>query len=160
MIVNSIGVGSYNYMNNNFRAKNNRENISVVSLKDADNLKYDVEYTKLNRLKNDVNIVGDDINIYFRNGISNSQVSGMAYDHIINLEYACKGFNSNRMIIKGKVDNTAVSLRYDIMGNNVNITGDISEIDENVLTLMNMLARDFSDVVNNQINLATFVILS
>lgn len=158
MIVNNVGIGSYNYVNN-FRAKSDRESMSVVSLKDADDLKYDVEYNKLSRLKNDVNIIGDDINIYFRNGISNSQVSGMAYNHFINLEYACKGFNPNKMIIKGKIDNKEVSLKYDIMGNNVNITGNISEIDDNVLTLMNMLARDFSDVVSNQMNLATFVIL-
>lgn len=163
MIVNKVGFNIYNtnYMrtNSSFKARNVENNSTLISLKDADNLKYDVEYNKLARFKNDVNIAGENINIDFKHGLNGSRVTGKAYNHELNLEYVCKGFNPNKMAIRGDIDGNPVSLRYEIIGNNVNITGDLSAIDKDTLTLMNMLSRDYSEVANNQINLATMIIL-
>ena len=145
---------------NVFRAKSKDDMISTVSLRNADELKYDVEYNKISRLKNDVNIIGKDINIYFKPNINSSRVIGGAYNHNLDLEYVCKGFSPNKMLIRGRIDNQDVELRYNIIGNNVNIQGDTSGLDENTITLLNMLSRDFSALISNQLNLATMIMLA
>ena len=167
MIVNRAASISYNNFNRlvknnntNFYGKNDKETIKVISLKDADNLKYDVEYNKLSRFKNNFNIIGDNIDIIVINGINGSKVTGNAYNHNIDAKYICPGYNSNKMIIKGNIDGKNIFLKYNIMGNNVNIEGDLSELDNQTITLLNMLARDYSEVANNQINAATTIMLA
>ena len=165
MIVNNIGFRPYQNVKfsglsnvNILSTKDKNESTKIVSLKDADNLKYDVEYNRLSRFKTDTNIVGENIDIYFKNWLSGSKVMGTAYNHVINLEYTSTGFNPNKMNIKGKIDTDEISLTYNILGNNVKIEGDISAIDDKTLTLMNMLARDYSEVTTNQMNIAAMLI--
>lgn len=141
-----------------FQSKKNKD-INVVSLKGADELKYEVEYNKNSRWKNESNIVGDDIDVNFKTGLGRNKLSGSAYNHNLDLEYVCKGFNPNRMTINGKIDNKNISLEYNLMGNNVNIEGDISEIDENTLNLINMLAKDYSVIANNQLMLTAMILI-
>lgn len=164
MIINGINSNLYNYTGlskmNNFKAEKEQNSRKILSLREADNLKYEVEYNKVARLKNDVNIVGDNINIYFRPGLNGTKVDGVAYNHVLNLEYVCKGFNPNKMGIKGRIDNKDISIKSVISGNNVTIEGDTSNIDNETMTLLNMLSRDFTEVTANQINLATMFMLS
>lgn len=166
MLINKVNVYSnlpnntLKYTSNVFRAKSGDEKISVVSLRDADELKYDVEYNKVSRFKNDVNIIGKNVNVYFKPNINSSRVIGSAYNHNLDLEYVCKGFSPNKMLIRGQIDNNVIELRYNIIGNNVNIQGDISNIDKDTITLLNMLSRDFSALISNQLNLATMIMLA
>ena len=141
-----------------FQAKKNKD-IKVVSLRGADELKYDVEYNKNSRWKNESNIVGENIDVNFKTGLGRNKLSGSAYNHNLELEYACKGFNPNKMTISGKIDNKNVSLEYNIVGNNVNIEGDISEIDEETLNLINMLAKDYSVIANNQLMVTAMILI-
>ena len=143
-----------------FQSKQRDKNVMVVSLKGADELKYDLEYNKVSKWRNDTNVVGDDVDVNFKHGLGGSKLTGNAYSHNINLEYDCKGLDPNKMTIKGKIDNKNVDLKYNILGNNVNIEGDISEIDENTLNMMNMFAKDYAVIANEQLMLAALMIVA
>ena len=168
MNINRINYNPYNYGNYGIQPHNtqpafgsrNDENSTLISLRDADELKYDVEYNIISKLKNDLNITGENINVYFKNNINSSKLTGDAFNHNFDVEYSCKGFNPNKMYLKGRVDNNPIKLKYVIAGNNVKIEGDISRLDDNTITLLNMIARDFTEIVNNQINIATMIMLS
>lgn len=133
---------------------------NTFSLKEAENLKYDLEYNKVSKWKNEYKVTGDNIDLELRHKFSSSTLKGSAYNKDLDLEFCNNGFNPNNMKLKGKIDGKEISLDCEINEKNINISGDLKDIDEETLNLLNIIAIDHAKSAKENLMFMTVLFLT
>lgn len=154
---NNFYVNNYTKQNkNNFLTKKNIENHDkvnfcakkdyvVISCREADDLKYDLEFTKPSVFKGDFEITGEDVELTIKNKIvSGRDISGTAYnkDISINITSGVKGALKGNVL--GYIDGKPIDIKY--QGNSsmksVKLAGNLEDIDSKLMPLVVMLISD------------------
>ena len=124
-----------------FRGK---EGGTVISCREADNMRYDINYTKRSFWKNDYKMLGDDVDLYVKdNGFTgNRSISGKGFGHDFDINISTKTFSLNNGKVTGKIDGNDIELKYNHGGNRVIIEGDMDSIQGEERALLTMLISD------------------
>lgn len=122
-----------------------KDNFTSYSCKEADMLKYDLEYSKPSFLNGNYNISGKDIELEVKNTFfSGRTVRGNAYGKDVNLDLTTKILSINNGRVKGKIGDKEINLQYEANENakNVKISGDFDSLDDKDKTLAIRLVMD------------------
>lgn len=155
---NNTGVSSlpkYNIKNNSlnglsqdtvcFKGKEEKTEYKNYSCKDADMLKYDLEYSKTSLFNRNYEIIGDDVELSVKNTLTSGQnIVGKAYDKDVNININSGTFGIRKGNAKGSVNNKEFDIKYQTNENskNIKIAGDIEHLDDKEKALLIMLISD------------------
>lgn len=132
-----------------------KDNFTSYSCKEADMLKYDLEYSKPSFINGNYNISGKDIELEVKNTLFSGKrtVCGNAYGKDVNLDLTTKILSVNNGCVKGKIGDKEINLQYEANENakNVKISGDFDSLDDKDKTLairlvMDKFENDYADV--------------
>lgn len=128
-----------------FTFTSKKEEYTTISCKEADNLRYDVEYTKPSAMKGNFEISGDEIELVVKNKMNGvREITGTAYDKEINIKLDSGILGSTKGKLTGTIDNTTLDLKY--KGNNnskkIQLAGNLEQIEDKFMPLITMLISD------------------
>lgn len=115
------------------------------SCKDADMLKYDLDYSKPSFFNRGYEIVGDNVELVVKNKLGGAQnVSGEAFESTINVTIDSGIFGIRKGTVKGVIGDKEIEAEYRANENskNIKIKGDIEHFDEKEKALILMLISD------------------
>lgn len=115
------------------------------SCKDADMLKYDLDYSKPSFFNRGYDIVGDDVELVVKNKLGGAQnITGEAFESTINVTIDSGVFGIRKGSVKGVIGDKEIQAEYRANENskNIKIKGDIEHLDEKEKALLLMLISD------------------
>ena len=127
-----------------FKAKEN-DIYKTYSCKDADMLKYDLDYSKPSFLKGKYEITGDDVELEVKNKFGGTQnIKGEAFGSPVNLDIGSGFFGVRKGEVIGMIGDKAVNFKYQANENakNIKISGNIDQLDDKNKALVIMLVTD------------------
>lgn len=130
-----------------FKGKNDdaEKDYKNYSCKDADMLKYDLEFSKPSFFNRGYDIVGDDVELVVKNKMGGVQnISGEAYENAVDVNIDSGLFGVRKGSAKGVIGDKNFELEYRANENskNIKIKGDIEHLDDNEKALLLMLISD------------------
>ena len=130
----------------NFMSKTKEKNsYKAYSCKDADMLKYDLEYSKPGFFKGKYEINGDDVELEVKNKFGGVQnVFGEAYGKRMDIDIDSGFFGVRKGEVTGYIGDAPIYLKYQVNENakNVKIQGDFESLDKDSQALVIMLIND------------------
>ena len=128
----------------NFQAKK-KEVYKNYSCKDADMLKYDLEYTKPSYFRRNYEIYGDDIELTAKNKVGGAQVvSGNAYDESFQIKIDSGVFGVRKGEVTGTVEGKKLNVAYMANENakSIKLSGNFEDFNDKNKALIIMLIND------------------
>ena len=130
----------------NFMSKSKeKDSYKTYSCKDADMLKYDLEYSKPGFFKGKYEINGDDVELEVKNKFGGVQnVFGEAYGKRMDIDIDSGFFGVRKGEVTGFIGDAPIYLKYQVNENakNVKIQGDFESLDKDSQALVIMLIND------------------
>lgn len=148
-----------------FKAKKKDEEFTTFSCKDADMLRYDVEYTKPSLIKGSYEILGDDISLKVnKKTLSGRDIIGNVNGKDVNVNISSGALESCfKGTIKGSIDNKPIELKYRGSENyrSVRLAGNHQDVDSSVMPALLMVLTDkIRDDKANDDMIATAIVAS
>ena len=122
-----------------------KEAYKTYSCKDADMLKYDLEYTKPNFFTRNYEIYGENLELVAKNKWGGAQnVSGNAYDEDFDVNIDSGLFGVRKGKVTGFAQGKELNIGYMVNENakSIKLTGNIDELDDKNKALLIMLITD------------------
>lgn len=130
----------------NFKSKNKEKDVyKTYSCKDADFLKYDLEYSKPTYLKGKYEINGEEVELEVKNKLGGVQnIRGEAFDNDINVNIDSGFFGVRKGRVFGNVGEQEFDLKYLANENakSIKIAGNMDAFDDKTKALIIMLITD------------------
>ena len=121
------------------------ENFKRYSCKGADELKYDLEYTKPSFFNRNYDISGEEISLSVKNKLLGVQnVSGIGYGEAVNIDIDSGVFASRKGTVTGTINGKTIVVKYRANENakSINLSGNIEDLDEKSKNLLIALISD------------------
>ena len=148
-----------------FKAKKKEDEFTAFSCKEADMLRYDVEYTKPSLLKGSYEILGDDLGLKVnKKTLAGRDIVGNVNGKDVNINISSGALESCfKGTIKGSIDNKPIELKYRGSENyrSIRLAGNHQDIDSSVMPALLMVLTDkIRDDKANDDLIATAIVAS
>lgn len=140
----------------------------TFSLKDADILKYDLDYSIPYGLKNNYNITGENVELKVKNSVGGVQkVTGSAFGYNVNIKLSSGLLGDRAGSVIGNIGNKDIFLNYE--GNEksrrIKLAGDVDLLEDNekklfILLIGDKIKYDIEELKRADNNLSMLMLLS
>lgn len=116
-----------------------------ISCKEADGLRYDLEYSKPSIMRGNFRISGDEIELDIKNKLGGSRdIVGVVYGEDMNLNLSSGVFGVYSGKITGNIGNKNLDLKYrsNESVKSIELFGDVDSIDDDMMTVLTLLIKD------------------
>lgn len=128
-----------------FRGSEKVDEYKNYSCKDADMLKYDLEYSKPSFFNRNYEIIGDDVELSVKNKFGGVQnIYGEANEKHVDVNVDSGFFGIRKGKVYGTIGDKEISVEYKAneTSKNIKIKGDLDHLDKDEKALLTMLISD------------------
>lgn len=128
-----------------FQAKKEKEEGTSFSCKEADILRYDLDYSKPSIMRGNYSVSGENLNLEIKNKLGGGRdIVGNIYDSEVNLNLNSGVFGVYGGKVTGMINDKPIDLKYISREGikKIEIYGDITNIDSDTMSVLLLLIKD------------------